>query len=151
MYSTQLAGWRIGLLTGRADYISTVLKVKSNVDSGMFLPMQEAAVKAFENTDDWHNERNEVYVKRRVIATSIMEALNCVVDANQVGMFLWAKIEDKWEDSGELADKILYEANVFITPGFIFGTKGKRFLRISLCSPETMLSEALKRIKSLSL
>jgi LL-diaminopimelate aminotransferase len=149
--SHNMAGWRIGLLTGRADYISTVLKVKSNVDSGMFLPMQEAAVKAFENTDDWHNERNEVYVKRRLIATSIMEALNCVVDANQVGMFLWAKIEDKWEDSGELADKILYEANVFITPGFIFGTKGKRFLRISLCSPETMLSEALKRIKSLSL
>lgn len=149
--SHNMAGWRIGLLTGRGDYISTVLKVKSNVDSGMFLPIQEAAIQAFQNDEQWHNERNEVYLKRRVIATQIMESLNCVVEKNQVGMFLWAKIEDKWRDSGELADKVLYGADVFITPGFIFGSQGKRYLRISLCSPETMLIEALKRIKNLKL
>lgn len=147
--SHNMAGWRIGMLLGHSDYLNAVLKVKSNVDSGMFLPMQEAAIKAFENDDSWHIARNDVYKKRLIIAQQIMESLGCTVQPNQVGMFLWAKIPNKWGDSGELADKVLYEANVFITPGFIFGDKGNRFLRISLCSPEEMLITALNRIKEI--
>ena len=149
--SHNMAGWRIGMLCGAKDYVATILKVKSNVDSGMFLPMQEAAVEAFSNSVTWHQERNEVYVKRRILAYAIMDALGCTYDTNQVGMFLWAKIPNAYKDSGELADLVLYDADVFITPGFIFGSNGARYLRISLCSPEEMLTEALRRIKMLSL
>ncbi|MBX7225009.1 MAG: aminotransferase class I/II-fold pyridoxal phosphate-dependent enzyme [Chitinophagales bacterium] len=149
--SHNMAGWRIGMLCGAKDYISTVLKVKSNVDSGMFLPMQEAAVSALRNTSTWHQERNKVYEQRRELAYAIMDALQCRYDKHQVGMFLWAKIPDSYKDSGELADIILYDADVFITPGFIFGSNGARYLRISLCSPESMLQEALQRIKRLEL
>jgi LL-diaminopimelate aminotransferase len=146
--SHNLAGARIGMVCGRADYLNTILKVKSNVDSGTYLPIQDLAIAALSNTDEWHKERNEVYRNRRAFAYQILDELGCVYETNQVGMFIWAKIANSWKNSGELADKILEEANVFITPGMIFGSNGERFLRISLCSPETDLQESLERVKA---
>jgi LL-diaminopimelate aminotransferase len=141
-----MAGWRIAMLATNVEFIKWILKVKSNVDSGMFRPMMVAAVAALKNSEQWHSEMNKVYAKRRVLAYKIMDTLDCVYDTKQVGMFIWAKISNKYRDSGELADEILYGKNVFITPGFIFGDKGNRYVRISLCSPEPMLEEALVRI-----
>ncbi len=148
--SHNMPGWRIGMLASNAQFIEWVLKVKSNVDSGQFKPMQLAAVAALNNSNEWHREHNiEVYKTRRHYAEEIMKELNCSFDPKQVGMFLWGKISDNYKDSGELADKVLYDAKVFITPGFIFGSKGERYIRISLCANENMLEEALKRIKNL--
>jgi LL-diaminopimelate aminotransferase len=144
--SHNLAGARIGMICGREDYLQTILKVKSNVDSGTYLPIQDLAIAALSNSDDWHNERNEVYRQRRAFAYQILDELGCVYSLDQVGMFIWAKIPDVWKSSEELADKILQEANVFITPGMIFGSNGERFVRISLCSPESDLRESLERI-----
>jgi LL-diaminopimelate aminotransferase len=145
--SHNMAGWRMAMLATNAEFVQWILKVKSNVDSGMFRPMMVAAVAALQNSEEWHAEMNKVYTRRRVLACKIMDALGCVYDIKQVGMFLWAKIPDRYKDSGELADEILYGKNVFITPGFIFGDKGNRYVRISLCCPEPMLEEALSRIK----
>jgi LL-diaminopimelate aminotransferase len=147
--SHNLAGARIGMVCGRADYLSTILKVKSNVDSGTYLPIQDLAIAALRNSDEWHIERNEVYRQRRAFAYQILDELGCVYDTNQVGMFIWAKIPDNVKSAEELADKILHEANVFITPGMIFGSNGERFLRISLCSPQEDLQGSLERIKKL--
>lgn len=144
--SHNMAGWRMAMLATNTEFVQWILKVKSNVDSGMFRPMMVAAVAALQNSEEWHAEMNKVYTRRRVLACKIMDALNCVYDTKQVGMFLWAKIPDRYKDSGELADEILYGKNVFITPGFIFGDKGNRYVRISLCCPEPMLEEALNRI-----
>ena len=145
--SHNMAGWRMAMLATNAEFVQWILKVKSNVDSGMFRPMMVAAVAALQNSEEWHAEMNKVYTRRRVLACKIMDALGCVYDTKQVGMFLWAKIPDRYKDSGELADEILYGKNVFITPGFIFGDKGNRYVRISLCCPEPMLEEALSRIQ----
>ena len=112
----------------------------------MYLPVQEAAIAALNNDDAWHELRNQEYKKRRTFAYAIMDALACVYDKNQIGMFLWAKIPDTFKHVEELTEKILHEADVFITPGFIFGSKGERYVRISLCSPEADLKEALNRI-----
>ena len=143
-----MAGWRMALLATNAAFIQWILKVKSNVDSGMFRPMMVAAVAALQNSEEWHANMNKVYAERRVLAYHIMDELNCIYDINQVGMFIWARIPDHYKDSGELADKILYGKNVFLTPGFIFGNKGERYVRISLCCPEPILLEALNRIKN---
>jgi len=142
-----MAGWRMALLATNAEFVQWILKVKSNVDSGMFRPMMVAAVAALQNTEEWHAEINRVYAKRRVLAHQIMDALGCTYDKNQVGMFIWARIPDRYKDSEELANEILYGINVFITPGFIFGDKGLRYVRVSLCCPEKILEEALGRIK----
>jgi LL-diaminopimelate aminotransferase len=147
--SHNLAGARIGMVLGRADYLQTILKVKSNVDSGMYLPLQDAAVAALKNSDSWHAGRNAVYASRRQYAWDIMDALGCTYTKDQVGMFIWAKIPDAYNEVEDLTEKVLQEANVFITPGFIFGSKGKRYVRISLCSPESQLKEALERIQKL--
>lgn len=144
--SHNMAGWRMAMLATNTEFVQWILKVKSNVDSGMFRPMMVAAVAALQNSEEWHAEMNKVYTRRRVLACKIMDALDCVYDTKQVGMFLWAKIPDRYKDSGELADEILYGKNVFITPGLIFGDKGNRYVRISLCCPEPMLEEALNRI-----
>ena len=144
--SHNMAGWRMAMLASNEVFVQWILKVKSNVDSGMFRPMMVAAVAALQNTKLWHQEMNQVYVRRRVLAWKIMDALGCSYDIKQVGMFIWASIPNKYKDSGELADEILYGKNVFITPGFIFGNKGARYVRISLCCPEEMLLEALERI-----
>jgi hypothetical protein len=114
----------------------------------MFRPMQVAAVQALNNSEEWHREKNiNVYAKRRGIAEEIMQTMGCTIDPTQVGMFLWGKIPDSYADAGELADKILYGANVFVTPGFIFGDKGNRYIRLSLCATEKMLEESLFRIR----
>lgn len=148
--SHNMAGWRIGVVLANPQFIEWILKVKSNVDSGTFRPMQLAAVEALKNTDEWHKAMNmEVYAKRRSVAGDIMKKLDCTYNEEQVGMFLWGRIPDTYKDSGELADKVLYDANVFITPGFIFGDKGKQYIRISLCATEEMLKEALDRISKL--
>lgn len=147
--SHNMAGWRMAMLASNQQFIKWVLAVKTNVDSGMFRPMMLAAARALKNSEEWHNEMNSVYSKRRELAYKIMDILECKYDKNQVGMFIWAKIPDKWNYAGEIADIILYEKNVFITPGFIFGSNGDRYLRISLCSPENMLEEVIERLKPL--
>jgi LL-diaminopimelate aminotransferase len=144
--SHNMAGWRVAMLASGAQFIQWVLKVKSNIDSGMFRPLMMAAAKALQNSSEWHNQMNDIYAERRRLAYKIMDALGCSYDVNQVGMFVWARIPDNYEDSGQLADEVLYGINVFITPGFIFGDKGRRYVRISLCSPAELLSEALGRI-----
>ena len=146
--SHNMAGWRMAMLAGNEQFVKWVLAVKSNVDSGMFRPMMIAAVQSLRNSEEWHNEMNYVYDRRRELAYKIMDLLECKYDKNQVGMFIWAKIPDTWKSAGELADKILYERNVFITPGFIFGSNGNRYIRISLCSPESMLKEVIERIQT---
>ena len=143
-----MAGWRMAMLATNAQFVQWILNVKSNVDSGMFRPMMVAAAVALQNTEEWHADMNKVYAKRREIAYKIMDMLGCTYDISQVGMFIWAKIPDRYKNSGELADEILYGKNVFITPGFIFGDKGNRYVRISLCCPEPMLEEALIRINN---
>ena len=145
--SHNLAGARLGMVCGRADYLQTILKVKSNVDSGTYLPIQELAIAALGNSDEWHEERNEVYRTRRAFAYQILDELGCVYSKDQVGMFIWAKIPDSMASAEELSDKILSQANVFITPGMIFGSNGERFVRVSLCSPEADLKESLARIR----
>ncbi|MDR0758194.1 MAG: aminotransferase class I/II-fold pyridoxal phosphate-dependent enzyme [Tannerella sp.] len=144
-----MPGWRMAMLASNAQFVQWVLKVKSNVDSGQFRPMQSAAVQALKAPKAWYGEMNRIYRSRREAAGQIMHALGCRYDGRQSGMFLWGKIPET-EKSGEaLADKILYEANVFITPGFIFGSAGERYVRISLCCSNEMLAEALFRIKKL--
>lgn len=147
--SHNMPGWRIGLLASNALFINWVLKVKSNIDSGMFRPLQSAAVEALNNSKEWHDEMNHIYRQRRNTAEEIMNVLGCTFDKKQAGMFLWGKIPDMYETGKELADKMLYGANVFLTPGFIFGKNGERYIRISLCCNEMMLNEALERIRKI--
>ncbi|NQY09605.1 MAG: aminotransferase class I/II-fold pyridoxal phosphate-dependent enzyme [Flavobacteriales bacterium] len=144
--SHNMAGWRIGFVSGAAEYINTIIKVKSNMDSGMFLPLQKAAVEALKNSDEWHQQRNEIYKERRELAWNILESIGCTFDKTQVGMFVWAKVGEDVASVEEFVDEFLQEANVFITPGFIFGSKGEGYVRISLCSDTKVLEEALGRI-----
>ncbi len=146
--SHNMAGWRIGWLTGAADYISTVLRVKSNMDSGMFLGLQKAAIKALSNPMQWHDDQNKIYAERKKLIGEIFDYLNVAYDPNSVGMFVWAKVPDSIESVEKLVDDILYKANVFITPGFIFGSNGDRYIRASLCANEAIIKEALTRIKA---
>ena len=149
--SHNLAGARVGMVVGGEDYINAILRVKSNVDSGMYLPIQEAAVAALQLPDSWHEARNAVYASRRKHVWEIMDAMGCTYSRHQVGMFIWARIPEHYADVEALTERVLHEAHVFITPGFIFGTRGERYVRISLCSPEAVLQEALERIKRLAL
>ena len=149
--SHNMPGWRMAMLASNAQFIEWILKVKSNIDSGQFKPMMLAAVKALYGAPEFHQKMNDVYRKRRVIAEKMMEVLGCTFDPKQSGMFLWGKIPEGYSGSEELADNILYESNVFLTPGFIFGSNGERYIRISLCCNEELLQESLKRIKDSSL
>ncbi len=144
--SHNMAGWRVGMVAGNSEYLKEVLKVKSNTDSGMFQPMQMAAVEALGNPDSWYEELNSVYRERRSAAESIMEMLGCTIDPDQAGLFLWGKIPEKVSSCEVLVEDILENTNVFITPGFIFGSNGERFVRISLCMDESRLKEAGGRI-----
>ncbi|NCC98511.1 MAG: aminotransferase class I/II-fold pyridoxal phosphate-dependent enzyme [Bacteroidia bacterium] len=148
--SHNMPGWRIGMLATNATFVSWILRVKSNIDSGMFRPMQLAAATALRNENEWHEAMNyDVYAKRRALAGQIMDELDCKYDTSQVGMFLWGKIPNFYSDVEVLTEKVLNEAHVFITPGFIFGSNGKRYVRISLCAKEEKLQEALNRVKSI--
>ncbi len=147
--SHNMPGWRVGMLAGKAEFVSWILKVKSNIDSGTFRPLQLAAAEAYRNDEAWHEEANvNVYARRRRLAGEIMTTLGCSYDEAQVGMFLWGRIPDGYADVEQLTERVLHEARVFITPGFIFGSNGNRYIRISLCAKEEKLAEALQRIKS---
>lgn len=149
--SFNMPGWRVGLCASNATFISWILKIKSNIDSGTFKGIQLAAAEAYNtNTPEWHKEYNvNTYKRRRVVAEDIMQALGCTFDTHQVGMFLWGRIPEKYTDAEQLTERVLHEARVFITPGFIFGSNGRRYMRISLCAKDEKLKEALERIKSL--
>ncbi len=146
--SHNMPGWRIGMLVAQEQYIKYILQVKSNIDSGTFRAMQLAAVAAYDNDEAWHEEHNyRVYASRRNIAEQVMETLGCQYDKKQVGMFLWGRIPDHFDTAETLTERILHEARVFIAPGFIFGSNGNRYIRISLCANEEKIQEALQRIK----
>jgi LL-diaminopimelate aminotransferase len=144
--SHNMAGWRIGMVAGNREYIKTILRVKSNMDSGMFLPVQMAAVEALSNGDEWYRDLNAVYLKRRRAAEEIMNILGCNFNPSQTGLFLWGRLPDDIDDCEAFVEEILQKSYVFITPGFIFGNNGRRYIRISLCSSEENLEKAKKRI-----
>ncbi len=147
--SHNMAGWRMGMLASNPQFVEWILKVKSNIDSGQFKPMMMAAIHALSCEKEWYLELNKVYRERRKVAEKIMSELNCEFDATQQGLFLWGKIPADAESSEKFADNILYNASVFITPGFIFGSNGERFIRISLCATVEKMEEALLRIKKM--
>ena len=150
--SHNMPGWRVGMIATNAQFIQWILRVKSNIASGTFRPLQLAAATALENSDEWHTAANvDVYARRRHIAEEIMRALGCTFDPSQVGMFLWGRIPDCYADVEVLTERILHEARVFLTPGFIFGSNGQRYVRISLCACETRMAEALQRIQAINL
>ena len=146
-----MPGWRVGLCASNEEFIRWILKIKSNIDSGTFRGIQLAAAQALKNSEEWHHEANiETYRRRRVVAEKIMQILDCKYDDSQVGMFLWGKIPEHYKNAEELTEKLLHEARVFITPGFIFGSNGERYIRISLGAKEEKLQAALERIKALN-
>jgi LL-diaminopimelate aminotransferase len=144
--SHNMAGWRIGMVAGHRSYIQEILKVKSNMDSGMFLPLQMAAAEALNNPESWYDTVNAVYIRRRKIVEEIMGILNCHFDNSQSGLFVWGRIPDAISNCEEYIEEILNKIHVFITPGFIFGKNGERYIRISLCATEEKLEEAKNRI-----
>ena len=145
--SHNMPGWRVGVAVSNPTFISWMLRIKSNIDSGQFKPLMLAASRALEEGPEWHDALNKAYASRRAIAEQIMTELGCSFDSTQSGLFLWGRINDSEVTSEQLADRILYDANVFVTPGFIFGHNGDRYIRISLCAPEDKLTEALHRIR----
>ena len=141
-----MPGWRVGMLATNAEFVRWILKVKSNIDSGTFRPMQLAAAKALEAQADWYATNNRRYARRRELAQAVMEALGCTYDAQQTGLFLWGRIPDRYATVEDLTEPILTNAKVFITPGHIFGHNGERYIRLSLCQTEERFQEALSRI-----
>lgn len=148
--SHNMPGWRVAMLVTNAQFVQWILKVKTNVENGTFRAIQLAAADALTNTsDEWHREANvRTYASRRSVAEQIMAVLNCTFDPDQTGMFLWGRIPDSYAHVEDLTELVLHKARVFITPGFIFGSNGERYIRISLCAKEEQMQEALARIKS---
>jgi LL-diaminopimelate aminotransferase len=144
--SHNMAGWRIGVLCGSKERIEEVLRFKSNMDSGMFMPLQLAAAKALSLGADWYSHINSIYAERREKVYQIMDILGCKYELNQVGLFVWAKIPDHYKDAYALSDEILYGSSVFLTPGGIFGSQGNRYIRISLCGDLSKFEQAISRI-----
>ena len=145
--SQNMAGWRVGMLCGAKERIEEVLRFKSNMDSGMFLPVQLAAAKALGLGKEWYDEVNKVYKERREKVFELLWLLNCKFSKAQAGMFVWAKIPSKYKTGFELSDDVLYNSNVFITPGGIFGDSGDKYVRVSLCAPVEKFEEAIKRLR----
>ena len=149
--SHNMPGWRVGLCATNATFISWILKVKSNIDSGTFRAIQLAAAEAYRNEPDWHRQANiDTYAARRQHAEQLMRVLGCTFDPAQVGMFLWGRIPESYENAEQLTERVLHEARVFITPGFIFGSNGERYIRISLCAKEEKIKEALRRVEEMN-
>lgn len=146
--SHNMAGWRVGMVAGREEYLKAVLRFKSNMDSGQFLPVQQAAVAALNLPDEWYSDLNETYRVRQLAAFDLLESIDCQFSRQQQGMFVWAKIPQHCADGFALSDELLYTKNVFLTPGGIFGEAGNGFVRISLCSPVEVLKEAAQRVKN---
>ena len=145
--SHNMAGWRIGMVAGNGAFINNVLKVKSNMDSGMFQPLQAAAAVALAAPDEWYTALNASYLRRRKLAAEIMHSLSCTFSPGQSGLFLWGRVPDIYSDAEELTEKLLHGSHLFITPGSVFGENGRRYLRISLCADEELLEKALKRVR----
>ncbi len=148
--SHNMAGWRVGVLCSSAERIDEVIRFKSNMDSGMFLPLQLAAARALQLGNDWHNELNSIYARRRSLVMQLLQTLNCKTQGQQAGMFVWAAVPDSYADGYALSDKVLYQSNVFITPGGIFGSAGEKYIRVSLCSTEENLQQAINRVQKFS-
>ena len=146
--SQNMAGWRVGMLCGAKERIEEVLRFKSNMDSGMFLPVQLAAAKALGLGKEWYDEVNKVYRERREKVFELLEELDCKFSKEQAGLFVWSKISSKYRNGFELSDDVLYKSNVFITPGGIFGDSGDKYVRVSLCAPVEKFEEAIMRIKN---
>lgn len=144
--SHNMAGWRIGMVAGRREYLDYLMRFKSQMDSGMFRPMQLAAVKALECGPEWFEGINRIYGERKSVAHALLDHLKCTYDTDQSGLFVWAKIPASEESGQVLADRILAEKRVFITPGFIFGPQGNQYVRISLCQPKEVIGNAIGRI-----
>ena len=144
--SHNMAGWRIGMIGGAKERIDEILRFKSNMDSGMFLPLQLAAATALGLGDEWYAEQNKVYRAREVKGLAIMEALGVECQPHQAGLFLWGRIPND-ESCYDFCDRLLYEKHIFLTPGGIFGNEGEKYVRISLCASEEMLQRVLDRIK----
>ena len=140
-----MAGWRVGMVLGKASYINEVLKVKSNMDSGMFYGIQKGAIKALELSNEWFESQNVIYEERRKLVWQLAEKLNCTFDTNSTGLFVWAKIPEG-KKSEEVTDAILYDKDIFITPGTVFGSQGEGFIRFSLCVTSDVIREAISRI-----
>jgi len=143
-----MAGWRIGMLCGAKNFIDDVMRFKSNMDSGMFLPLQLAAAKALTLGEEWHNAVNKIYKARREKVFELLDLLKCSYSKEQAGLFVWAAIPAEYADGYALSDAVLYNANVFITPGGIFGDAGDKYVRVSLCCTEENIMEAIKRINN---
>ncbi|MDH5476522.1 MAG: aminotransferase class I/II-fold pyridoxal phosphate-dependent enzyme [Cyclobacteriaceae bacterium] len=146
--SHNMAGWRVGWVIGHEDYIKTILKVKSNVDSGMFLPVQHAAIQALNNSHQWHENQNLEYAVRRVKAWQLLDTLGANYSKDQAGLFIWAKVSDDVENVIQYVDNLIYKAGVFVAPGSIFGDMGERYIRISLCSTSETFDKAIDRIEN---
>jgi aspartate/methionine/tyrosine aminotransferase len=145
--SHHMPGWRLGWLAGKKRYITEVLKVKSNIDSGMFKALQLAAVKALQTPMDWHREQNEQYGSRKRLMVKLLESIGCSIEGSDHGMFLWAKIPENGMGSEAFADELLYSSNVFIPPGTVFGSHGEGYIRASLCLSEQIIAQAIERVK----
>ena len=143
-----MAGWRIGMLSGKKSVISEVLKVKSNMDSGMFFGIQKGAIAALKMKPEWFEKLNEIYNKRKELILTLINKIGAKIESKSVGLFLWAKIPEGNISSEEFVDKILYEKNIFITPGTVFGIQGEGYIRFSLCVSEEIIIEAINRFKS---
>ena len=142
-----MAGWRVGAVVGDGKYLKEIIKFKSNMDSGMFRGTQLAAVEALNLGEEWYKELNEMYRDRKKIAYQILELLGCDFEKNQAGLFAWGRVPESYTDGYELSDDLLYQSDVFITPGGIFGDQGKDYIRISICMDEDQLEKAKKRIQ----
>ena len=144
--SHNMAGWRLGMVVGSKENISNILKIKSNMDSGMFLPIQVGAIDALNQSNNWYTDLNKIYLKRKKVVVKICEKLNLNFNKNGSGLFLWGKIPSNFKKSEDFIDELLYDKNIFITPGSIFGSNGEGYVRISLCCDEKKLKEALNRL-----
>ena len=140
-----MSGWRVGMVSGNKENISNILKVKSNMDSGMYYPIQRAAIAVLNSTNSWFDKMNEIYNERRVLVKKLADSLNCKYENKSSGMFVWAKINSN-KKSKEFTDDLLYKHNIFIAPGDIFGSNGEGYVRFSLCATKELITKAIKRI-----
>jgi len=145
--SHNMAGWRMGMVIGHEEHINDILKIKSNMDSGMFLPIQKAAIKAFRIGQDWYDKLNIIYSLRQQMVYDLLQHLGCSTTDEQSGMFLWSMIPDRFKDSYEFSDHCLNTYHLFVTPGLVFGNNGRRYVRTSLCVDESRIKEAIERVK----
>ncbi len=147
--SFHMAGWRIGMVAGAEAYIAAIFKVLSNTESGMFLPLQQAAIRALQTGAGWHEQQNRIYRVRRNLVYTLLDTLGCTCQSGAAGMFVWGKLPDRQADAIKFTDALLYRAGVFTAPGTIFGSNGEGFVRVSLCAPGERIEEAIERVRGM--